>query len=659
MTAHGGAKHWFTALELAEMALPGLPKTKRKINEAAAERGWAFAVDTAGRPLARPRPGRGGGLEYHHSVLPPATSLALVKRGLLTSVTLAAGTQTNTQTNSRGELWAWLDSQSDAVKAEARARLAVVEATEALESAGFTRTAAIAAASAQHGVTSATVWNWLKLITGVRADDRLPSLAPRRVGGGAHAEIHPDAWTAFKSDYLRPEQPTLASCYARLQLAAAAQGWGELPHVKSLQRKLDRELDGRTIMLAREGVDALRRSLPPQIRSVDHLHALQHVNIDGHRWDVFVRWPDGRGGYRVVRPMMVAIQDLYSRKMVAWRIGETESADSVRLCFADLFETYGIPEACTLDNGRGFASKWITGGTPNRYRFKVQPSDPTGLLTQLGVKIHWTLPYRGQSKPIERAFRDLCDHGAKHPAFAGAYTGNKPDAKPENYGSRAVDLEVFRRVVDQVIKAHNEREGRRTQTAHGVKSFDQVFNDSYVVSPIRKALPEQLRMALLAADKVSTDRKSGAITLFDNTYWASELGEHAGAKVVARFDPDNLTREVHVYDLAGRFITTAPLWGRTGFTDAAAAKERAKLEGTVRKTARAALAAEQLLTANELAALLPDDPTEAQPYQANVIRPVRLGGATAAALKPVPAPDQAPNFMDRFVAAERRLRAVE
>ena len=27
-----------------------------------------------------------------------------------------------------------------------------------------------------------------------------------------------------------------------------------------------------------------------------HLHALEHVNIDGHKWDVFVRWPDGTVG---------------------------------------------------------------------------------------------------------------------------------------------------------------------------------------------------------------------------------------------------------------------------------------------------------------------------------------------------------------------------
>uniref|UniRef100_UPI0039800C3B transposase domain-containing protein n=1 Tax=Salmonella sp. s54836 TaxID=3159673 RepID=UPI0039800C3B len=95
--------------------------------------------------------------------------------------------------------------------------------------------------------------------------------------------------------------------------------------------------------------------------------------------------------------------------------------------FRDVVERYGIPHHAWLDNGRGFASKLLTGGVANRYRFKVREEDPTGILVALGVQIHWATPYHGQAKPIERAFRDLCDRVAKHPAFAGAYTGHRVD----------------------------------------------------------------------------------------------------------------------------------------------------------------------------------------------------------------------------------------
>jgi putative transposase len=139
-----------------------------------------------------------------------------------------------------------------------------------------------------------------------------------------------------------------------------------------------------------------------------------------------------------------------------------------RLAFADLFSKWGIPAGCLLDNGRAFASKWITGGAKTRFRFKIREEEPTGILTALGVRIHWATPYRGQSKPIERAFRDLCDTIASHPAVHGAYTGNHIDAKPENYGiAGGSDRDVFVELVSRGIAAHNARPGRRTETARG------------------------------------------------------------------------------------------------------------------------------------------------------------------------------------------------
>jgi hypothetical protein len=38
---------------------------------------------------------------------------------------------------------------------------------------------------------------------------------------------------------------------------------------------------------------------------------MEVVNIDGHKFDVFVKTGDGR----IIRPIMVTIQDIYSRKV--------------------------------------------------------------------------------------------------------------------------------------------------------------------------------------------------------------------------------------------------------------------------------------------------------------------------------------------------------
>jgi putative transposase len=639
-----GNKTWFTAAELAELALPGLPKSKRKVNERASDDGWALKADGAGAPLARPRTGvRGGGLEYHLSVLPASARLELAKRGIaLAEVAADPAPEQSCQ-------WSWFERQSAQTKNEAHRRAALVGLIERHERIGLTRSAAVAFVSAEHGVGASTLWSWLALIDGCDPNNRLPLLAPRRSGGGAEAEIDPDAWTFIKSDYLRPEKPTWSACYRRLVEDYAKPRGLAVPHARTLFRKLEREVDGRLIIARREGEEALRRTLPAQQRTVADLHSMALVNIDGHKFDVFVRFPDGRIG----RPIMVAIQDVYSRKLLAWRIGETESAVLTRLAFADLFGKWGIPRGCVLDNGRAFASKWITGGAKSRFRFKIREEEPTGLLTALGVSIHWAMPYRGQSKPIERAFRDLCDTIAKHPRLAGAYTGNRPDAKPENYGDRAIELHEFVATVERGIAVHNARDGRRTEIAAG-RSFDTAFIESYARSPIGKATPEQLRMALLTADDVSTDRQTGAITLYGNRYWSDALSGLAGKRVTVRFDPDDLTRELHVYDREGRYLTAAALWEATGFLDAASAKKRARQEAELRKAVRAAESMEELLAAEQLAAMLPDHIDEIDVPAPSVVRPVRHRGQTAAALKPAPTAQPNPQFIDRFA----RLRVV-
>lgn len=648
---------WFSAADLAALALPGLSGAKRKINERAEAERWALRADVDGNPLARPRSGRGGGLDYHISLLPPAARLELVRRGLAAPEGRADQTVSTLPATTSGQIWAWYDQQPDKTKAEAESRASAVDGVERLEHAGLTRSAAVATIAAQAGKSTATIWGWLALIAGCAGHDRLPNLAPRRKGGGVEAEIDDELWTIFKSDWLRPERPTLSSCYYRLKAIADRRGL-TLPNVKTLQRKINREVDGRVIVYKRQGADELRKMLPAQQRSVADLHALELVNIDGHKWDVFVRFPaeNGMPEY-IARPMMVAIQDVFSRKFLSWRIGRTESVMQTRGAFADLFANWGIPNGCLLDNGRAFASKWFTGGAETRFRFKIKQDEPLGLLTMLGIKTHWATPYRGQSKPIERGFRDFCDSIAKHPAFAGAYTGNSPMAKPENYGEKAIDLDVFKKVVAAGIAAHNARTGRRTEMARG-GSFDQAFDASYKVSPIRKATPEQMRIALLTAERRRI-KADGTIELAGNRYWCEGLAAHADKPVDVRFDPDNLHSEIHAYGIDGAFLATVPLLAATGFQDIGSAKERARYEGEHRKATRRALELEGLLNAADLAAAMPDYVDETDAPEATVIRPVRMRGNTA--IKLAPEAQHATNsisFMDRFAAGEARLRIV-
>jgi len=641
-------REWFTAAELAELGLPGLARDKRSINRRADNERWASRLGSDGALLVRQRAGRGGGTEYHVSLLPGEARIALEQRGIYAPPAAVE------DANASG--WIWYDRQSEATKAEAERRLIAVQAVETLEASGLSRTAAIAATSDEREVGKSTLWNWLKLVDGIDPANRLPELAPNRQGGGVAAEIDDELWRIFLSDYLRLSQPTLTSCYARTAKIAAKKGCS-MPSERTFRRRLKAEVAQSIITRRRKGDEALRRSVPAERRSVTHLRVLEHVNIDGHRFDVFVQPPPGSAKSKPIRPTMVAIQDVRSSKILAWRVAETECSATARLAFADLFRNHGIPKACTLDNGRGFASKWITGGASTRFRFKIRDEEPTGLLTTLGIEIHWALPYRGQSKPIERAFRDLCDTIAKHPKLEGAYTGNSPSAKPENYGSRAVAWDEFVEFVNEGVALHNARTGRKGRDYAG-RSFDQVWNELAAHSPIGRARPEQLRLALLAADEKLVNRTTGEIELYGNRYWSPECGELHGQKVTVRFDPENLHQEVYLYDQAGRFLTEAQLLRDSGFDDVAGAKATAKRVKEQRQKVREGEEALRLLRAEEVAARQAKIHAVPTP-EPSVIRPVREIGNTAAALKREPKPEKRPHRDPLDSVARVGLRLVE
>jgi len=628
-------REWFSAGELEALALPGIPATKRGINEMAARERWQ-RPEWEGTHW-RQRQGRGGGLEFHVACLPLQAKAKLIYAEHVASAPAAGPPGVE-------GLWAWFDRQPEKKKAKARERLIALDAVDALVRAGEGRVAAMQMIARAQQVALSSLYEWARLVQNTPREHWLPALAPRHAGGKDSAEITPEAWSFLLGDYLRLDRPNFSDCYRRLQRAAADHGW-TIPAARTLERRID-AIPVQQRVLARDGVEALKRMFPAQRRDRGVFHALEAVNADGHTWDVFVQWP---GAAQPARPNMVCFQDLYSGKILSWRICPTLSWHAVRLAFGDVVETYGIPKFCWLDNGREFASKRITGGQANRYRFKVREEEPEGLMTSLGVEVHWTTPYHGQAKPIERAFRDLAQGLAKDPRFAGAYTGNKVTAKPENYGSKAVPLADFIAVVAEGIAEHNARIGRRSPTCAG-RSFDQTFAESFVSAPITRATPEQRRLWLLASEAATVRRQDGQIHLFGNRYWSEFLLAHCGGKVVARFDPDQLHQPLHVYSADGRYLGAAECQEMAGFASVEdAAKQARKIKAFHRNT-KAANEALGAMSVPQIVAQLPKIEA-AEPPQPRLVRPVF--GNTA--VQPLPV-EQNHEDEDELFAAMRAAR---
>ncbi len=598
------SKDWFSAAELADLRLPGLPADKRSMQRRAVDERWGERRSVDGAMLSRTRSGRGGGLEFNIQLLPAPARQELARRGICSDADNAT-----VDVSASDGLWEWFGQQPDKVKVEAQNRLDAVAAVYLLHNTmGVAKNAAVREIATKHSVSQATLWNWLKAVAGEERKDWLPALAPRRKGGGKVADIPDDLWQLFKSDWLRPSAPPLAASYDVVVKQAKESGI-TLPSIKAFQRRIAREIDPYVLVLLREGPDALQRHVPSIRRTVDDIEVMEWLNIDGHVFDVEVDSPDTG---KPIRPTLVALQDIRSSKILAWRVGLSESAATVRLVFSDLIRNFGIPADIILDNGRGFAAKWLTGGALTRYRFKILPEDPQGLLVQLGTNIHWATPFHGQAKPIERAWGDLCNYIAKSAEVHGAYTGNSPVNKPHNRGHRAIGWDEFVALVDREITNHNAREGRTGRDYNG-RSFDQIFAEGWAKAIIKKPSRQQLRDSLLAVEKKRGDSKTGEIRLFGNRYWALECRDIAGKYVTVRFDPDDLHSEVHIYGANGAFLFTAPILEDFGFKDKSGATVVSKRRAHARKLARLHAEANDLLSPAEVARIKAGRPVLVEP----------------------------------------------
>lgn len=562
MTALRPHREWWTAAEIAASRLPDVPATRKGVELMAKRIGWR-----AQPGLARARAGRGGGWEYNWRLLPSRAQRELVRQ--------ATVAEARPERPDRGDIWSWFDGLPDEVKDKARSRLRVLQEVEALAPA-MTKFVAVAQMAKRQGISDRTIWGWFALVEGVEPADRLPHLAPRNRAAPPKATkvtADPKFFAWLKADYLRVDGASFSKAWREAVDLCKANGLQYLAVEKTAKRWLDDNVPHVQQVFLREGVAGLMRCYPPQIRDRSGMTAMEGINADCHKIDVFVRWP---GFDKPIRPQIVAFQDIYSGKILSWRVDVDPNKVAVMQAFQDVLRNYGIPRHCLFDNGMEFANKWLSGGAPSRFRFRIRPEgEPLGVLAMLGVTVHFATPAHGQAKPVERAFGDFARDIARDARFAGAYVGHKPDAKPENYGSRAIDLDDFLRVLGEGVIKHNAREGRRSHTAQG-RSLDQTFAESYERSPIRPAADEQLRLCLMAQQVRRLNASNGQMTLWKNGYWSEWMSEIAGQDVVARFNPENLHEGAHIYSLAGEFLGFAECRQKSPFFDLASAQADAK-----------------------------------------------------------------------------------
>lgn len=524
-------------------------------------------------------------------------------------------------------LWPAFENAPPKAKQKAKQAMAALTMFEKMELAGAPVAEINQAIREQFGISPATLWRYREAVRGQPRNAWAPLLIPRWKGKTGVAEFSEEAWEYIKQEWGSQSKPDIAPIYRRAQGMATEHGW-ELPSLDTVERRI-RDLPTWWVAMRREGNKALESLYPSQRRDYSSLKLHEMWCSDGRKADVFCRWPDGT----VSRPIIVAWMDLRSRVCLGWAVGKVESADLIRLAFKKSAETsHAIPAAALMDNGRGYASKLLTGGTPNRFRFKVKEEDIPGILTMLGAEVCWATPGHGQAKPIESWWRNLAQMD-KRSEFQGAYCANRPDAKPEEFDSRkAVPIETYLQLVQEEINAYHSRP-HRGDSMDG-QSPRQVYDALLPATVTRHPTPSQLRLCLLAAEAVKLDAADNAISLLGNRYWTETLATlRRDRTYVVRFNPEDAREPVSLYD-GERFLCEAPLIAATGFRDQVAAKDHNRARNKFARAGREQDAASREMHQAQkwTPAAVPQDAGLPSP---KVVRPVR----PAMGAKPAPEED--------------------
>ena len=554
------------------------------------------------------------------------------------------------------EKTAWFFTMPKNAQAEAFRRAELLRAFEDMEVPEGEKKSYLAEAWAkERGTSRATLYKWLGSVKHLEKHQWAYALVPERrkgnMPGAPKADIDPGLWDFIRQSWLTESKPALRPIYRRaVELANELDL--DLPSEKTIARRLD-ALPLPVVTLAREGEKALDAMYPPRRRDYSTLAVHEIWNSDGRMADVHVRWPDGT----VSRPIMVAWLELRTRTVLGWAIGKSESAHLVRQALGNALErARALPTTVYLDNGRAFASKELTGGQQNRYRFKVRDGEMQGTLTMAGVGVVWAKPYNGKAKPIESFWNTLAE-AEKRPEFVGAYCGNKPDNRPDEHDIKnAVDVALYEKVLHEELAAYHAR-AHRGDGMNG-RAPQQVYGELIAHAVVRQPTADQIRRCKLAAQQVTLNR-GGEVILMGNRYGSDTSAALPRGTYTAYYDPNDATAPVELWNGAD-LAAVVPLISKTGFADRDAAQDHARAQNAFKRATREQKKAMQAMSkaADWTTPRQPQATPGAPLPRAQVPMLAQLGGARPAPQAPQGDDEPTPEYMEEFRQALARGEAL-
>lgn len=352
-------KLWLTSSELADLALPGMPATRKNVIALAEREDWArFSA------LCRPRSGRGGGVEYHINLLPVASRVAYL------STRAPAQAEPSAAAEAIQAAPEPTTGTSSAATRQQDARLAILGALKSfIRASEMKQTVAVSYFVDLYNLGRIDVPGWAKETVG-RLSTRtlLRWLSAAREGETERLAVDKGAG--------RRGQGVLDAAFDGeiKHFALAVHSFNELYTARQIYETVRAEFGAR---LATEGLALpVQRAFEIRFKAWKHEHAaglLRMMDPDGFRSKMRTS-----GSYAHLAPHLNALWqidaspvdalcvdgrhsiyvciDIWSRRLCLF-VSKTPRSEAVQLLMRKAILAWGVPDAVKTDNGSDFVAR--------------------------------------------------------------------------------------------------------------------------------------------------------------------------------------------------------------------------------------------------------------------------------------------------------------
>lgn len=541
------SQDYYTALEIAELAqrlkVNGVPWTKRRVQELINSEGWEKTA------LCRDRSGRGGGREYHYSILPVFLMNAISAADQKAQAEEDAKRAMAVQQSALVELCKTKLSARQRSVMEARAAIVHTVSQYEIEN-GSTRGQAIAAvleecrsdswlnrlarkandrAGRDRAVSKTQLYEWLKM----HKEGGVANLAPK-VTKDTHS--FPLWFPQFMAYYARPQKPTIAAALDDLRYKARINDVPTYDQVRRCLKKLDAVEGTQARHRGREGALKLKARHAYVVRDRSGLLPTSVYTGDGKTFDAEIQHPlHGRP----FRPEVTSILDVATGRCVGWWAGLSENARDVMFALCSASVDCGVPAVFYVDNGSGFNNEIID-------------NDLTGLCGILGITKMNSLPYSSQSRGIiERYNGSVFTPFAKElDTYVGKYMDREARQKVfkktrkelKETGASATmptwteflremgkRVERYNNSINRGLE-HRDRDGRKVKRTP-IEAWDAAIQNGF--EPVAIA-PQEIDGLFRPVERRRTRR--GMVSWITNDYFHLALEPYDGLDILVGYD---------------------------------------------------------------------------------------------------------------------------